>query len=58
MKKAKEMVASKLNIEDMTRGLGAYEQIGSAKGVKHIPKKKKKKVSGILFYNSSSIGQD
>jgi hypothetical protein len=49
MKKAKEMVASKLNIEDMTRGLGAYEQIGSAKGVKHIPKKKKKKVSGILF---------
>jgi hypothetical protein len=49
MKKAKEMLASKVNIEDMTRGLGGYEQIGSAKGVKHIPKKKKKKVSGALF---------
>jgi hypothetical protein len=48
MKKAKEMMASKVNIEDMTRGLGGYEQIGSAKGVKHIPKKKKKKVSGII----------
>ena len=42
------MMASKVNIDDMTRGLGGYEQIGSAKGVKHIPKKKKKRVSGEL----------
>jgi hypothetical protein len=53
MKKAEKVVAaSNLNIEDMTRGLGGYEQIGSAKGIKHVPKKKKKKVSDILFFTA------
>ena len=37
----------------MTRGLGGYEQIGSAKGIKRIPKKKtKKKVSKILLIST------
>ncbi len=39
-----ENIMKNINIEEIISGLGGYEAVGSAKGVKRIPKKKKKKV--------------